>query len=103
MQRDALPAAADEQLDDAQRAYLAALAAALEAAAWDGESVQAAIFATAKERDLPAGRAFAALYLAFLGRRVRARGRLAARPRWSATSSSAACNEAGAACGRPGA
>jgi lysyl-tRNA synthetase, class I len=67
VQRDALPeriAAAD----DAQRAYLGALAAALEDPAWDGESVQAAIFATAKERGLPAGRAFAALYLAFLGR-----------------------------------
>ena len=30
--------------------------------------MQAAIFATAKARDLSAGRAFAALYLAFLGR-----------------------------------
>ena len=64
---DALPPAAAD-LDDLQRGYLAALAPALEAAAWDGEAAQAAIFATAKERDLPAGRAFAALYLAFLGR-----------------------------------
>ena len=37
-------------------------------AAWDGETVQAAIFATATDRGLPAGKAFAALYLAFLGR-----------------------------------
>jgi lysyl-tRNA synthetase class 1 len=68
VQRKALPAAADEQLDDAQRTYLAALASALEAAAWDGESVQAAIFDTAKAHELPAGLAFTALYLAFLGR-----------------------------------
>jgi lysyl-tRNA synthetase class 1 len=68
VQRDALPAAAEHGLDEAQRAYLAALAPALEAVAWDGESVQGAIFATAKEHDLPAGSAFAALYLAFLGR-----------------------------------
>ena len=68
VQRDALPTAADEQLDDAQRGYLAALASALEAAAWDGESVQAALFDTAKQHELPAGRAFTAIYLAFLGR-----------------------------------
>ncbi len=67
VQRDALPERLGEA-DDAQRAYLRALAASLENAAWDGESVQAAIFTTAKERELPAGRAFAALYLAFLGR-----------------------------------
>ncbi|MBA3586526.1 MAG: lysine--tRNA ligase [Chloroflexi bacterium] len=67
VQRDALPSAASE-LDAAQRAYLAALAPALEAGEWDGESAQAAIFAVAKDLDLPAGRAFAALYLAFLGR-----------------------------------
>jgi lysyl-tRNA synthetase class 1 len=67
VQRDALPAAAAE-LDDAQRAYLGALAEALADAGWDGESVQAAIFATAQARDLPSGRAFGALYLAFLGR-----------------------------------
>ena len=48
--------------------YLGALASALAAAAWDGESVQAAIFDTARGHDLPAGRAFTALYLAFLGR-----------------------------------
>jgi lysyl-tRNA synthetase class 1 len=68
VRRDALPAAIGEA-DDAQRAYLGALAPALESvAAWSGEALQAAIFATAKEGGLPAGRAFAALYLAFLGR-----------------------------------
>ena len=62
VQRDALPAAVDE-LDDAQRAYLGALAdGARPTPRWDGESVQAAIFTTAEERDLPSGRAFAALY-----------------------------------------
>ncbi|MDQ4036456.1 MAG: lysine--tRNA ligase [Chloroflexota bacterium] len=67
VQRDALPPAAVD-LDDAQRAFLARLAPALEAGAWDGETAQAAIFATAAGQGLPAGRAFAALYLAFLGR-----------------------------------
>ncbi|HEU4863952.1 MAG TPA: lysine--tRNA ligase [Candidatus Limnocylindria bacterium] len=62
-----LPDAAAE-LDEAQRTYLATLGPALEAAEWDGEAVQAAIFGTAKESGLPFGRAFAALYLAFLGR-----------------------------------
>src|SRR5688572_26503404 len=67
VQRDAVPAAAAEAGAD-QAAYLAALAPALETVAWNGESVQAAIFATAQGSDLPAGRAFAAIYLAFLGR-----------------------------------
>jgi lysyl-tRNA synthetase class 1 len=67
VQRDAVPAAAAEA-DAEQAAYLAALAPALETVAWNGESVQAAIFATAQGSDLPAGRAFAAIYLAFLGR-----------------------------------
>ncbi len=67
VQHDALPPAAAD-LDDAQRAYLAALAPALETGEWDGETAQGAIFTTAKELDLPAGRAFAALYLSFLGR-----------------------------------
>ena len=67
VQRDAVPAAAAEA-DADQSAYLAALAPALETVVWNGESVQAAIFATAQGRDLPAGRAFAAIYLAFLGR-----------------------------------
>jgi len=57
-------------LDDAQRAFLAALAevAASPDAPAAGEAWQARIFDTAKEAGLPAGRAFAALYLAFLGR-----------------------------------
>ena len=67
VKRDTLPPAASD-LDAAQRAYLTALAAVLETGDWDGETAQAAIFATAKELDLPAGRAFVALYLAFLGR-----------------------------------
>ena len=49
-------AAADEQLDDAQRTYLAALASSLETAAWDGESVQGAISTSPSEHELPAGR-----------------------------------------------
>ncbi|MGI8999380.1 MAG: lysine--tRNA ligase [Candidatus Limnocylindria bacterium] len=67
VQYDALPPGAAD-LDAAQRAYLAAIAPALETGEWDGETAQAAIFATAKDLDLPAGRAFAALYLALLGR-----------------------------------
>ena len=65
--RDALPPAAAD-LDDSQRAFLEALAAGVEAGAWDGETVQTAIFATASALELPAGRAFIAIYLAFLGR-----------------------------------
>ena len=78
VQRDGLPAAAAD-LDDAQHAYLGALAATLAEAPWNGESLQAAIFATAGDHDLPAGRAFAAIYLAFLGPRLRPTGRVAAR------------------------
>ena len=64
--RDGLPPAAAE-LDDAQRDLLARLADALAGSAWTGEALQAAIFAAATGAQLPAGRAFAALYLAFLG------------------------------------
>lgn len=67
VQHDALPEAASA-LDEAQRGYLAALGEGVAPADWTGEALQGAIFATAKARDLPAGRAFAALYLAFLGR-----------------------------------
>jgi lysyl-tRNA synthetase class I len=35
--------------------------------AWDGESVQAAIFDAARVAGLPAGRMFGALYRSFLG------------------------------------
>ena len=62
-----LPAAAAD-LDDAQRAYLAALRPTLEDLEWSGEALQGAIFAVAKERGVPFGRAFAALYTAFLDR-----------------------------------
>jgi lysyl-tRNA synthetase class 1 len=67
VQRDALPSAAGA-LDAEQRRALAALADALDGAeAWDGESVQSAIFDAARGEGLPAGRVFAALYLSFLG------------------------------------
>ena len=66
---DTLPAAVDE-LDDAQRAYLAALADAIghDAPPAAGDDWQNAIFTVATEAGLPAGRAFDALYRAFLGR-----------------------------------
>ncbi len=67
VKREALPAAA-AQLDSDQRGALAGLAATLPAsAAWEGESLQAAIFEAARASGLPPGRMFAALYLAFLG------------------------------------
>jgi lysyl-tRNA synthetase class 1 len=67
VRRDGLPSAA-AQLDADQRRALAGLAATLPAGgAWDGESLQAAIFDAARVAGLPAGRIFAALYLAFLG------------------------------------
>jgi len=67
VQRDSLPAAAS-QLDPGQRQALAGLADTLPPAeVWDGESLQAAIFESARTAGLPAGRIFAALYLAFLG------------------------------------
>ena len=67
VRREALPPAASD-LDPEQRAALARLADALgNATAWDGESLQAAIFDAARAGDLSAGRIFAAIYLAFLG------------------------------------
>jgi len=67
VRREALPVAA-AALDGEQRSALASLAAALgEATAWDGESLQGAIFDAARAADLPSGRVFTALYLAFLG------------------------------------
>lgn len=69
VQRDALPALAAE-LEPAQRAVLAGLAEALDALPaerWTGEELQSAIFDAARAGELPAGRAFAALYAAFLG------------------------------------
>jgi lysyl-tRNA synthetase class 1 len=69
VRREALPSAARE-LDPPQRAVLAGLAEAVEAlpaGSWNGEALQAAIFDVARAAGLPAGRAFAALYVAFLG------------------------------------
>ena len=69
VQRDALPELA-AGLEPGQRALLAGLADAVEALPperWTGEELQAAIFETARAAELPAGRAFAALYAAFLG------------------------------------
>ncbi len=63
--RENLPPEADA-LSGEQRDYLAALADA--PAPDSGEAWQALIFATAKQLGLPAGDAFRALYLAFLGR-----------------------------------
>jgi lysyl-tRNA synthetase, class I len=63
--QDALPEAAGA-LDAEQRAFLVTLAE--ETAARNGDEWQSAIFATATSGGLPAGRAFAALYLSFLGR-----------------------------------
>jgi len=70
VQRDGLPGAVADLAAD-QRAYCAALAdglADLAPTEWVGEGVQSVIFATAKERAIAAGSAFAALYAAFLGR-----------------------------------
>jgi lysyl-tRNA synthetase class 1 len=67
VRRDQLPPASAD-LDADQRGALSSLAANLATAeAWDGESLQAAIFDAARGGGLPAGRIFAALYLAFLG------------------------------------
>jgi len=68
VRRDGLPAEA-AALDTDQRAFLAALAdAEATAPSTGGDAWQTAIFAAAAATDVPAGRAFAALYLAFLGR-----------------------------------
>ena len=71
--REALPAEA-AALDPEQRAFLGALAGAIadgpDAATGPvgGDAWQTAIFSTAAGLGLPPGRAFAALYLSFLGR-----------------------------------
>ena len=68
VRRDALPDAAAE-LDDTQRRYLAAAAGAVSADPPDsGDAWQNAIFAEATAAGLDAKQAFAAIYLAFLGR-----------------------------------
>lgn len=64
----ALPAAADA-IDAAQRAFLSQLAdEAATRQPGGGDAWQTAIFDAARAAGVPAGRAFAALYLAFLGR-----------------------------------
>jgi lysyl-tRNA synthetase class 1 len=65
--RDSLPPEA-AGLDDAQRAYLAALATGAPADGAGGASWQAHIFATAMSVGLDQRAAFRAIYLAFLGR-----------------------------------
>ncbi len=68
VRRDALPDEA-RGLSGDQRRFLRALAAAAETAGPEtGERWQDAIFAAARACGVPAGRAFAALYAAFLGR-----------------------------------
>jgi lysyl-tRNA synthetase class 1 len=66
--RDGLPDEAAD-LDEDQQAYLSALAERVEHdRPGSGDEWQAAIFAVASHAELSAGRAFQALYLAFLGR-----------------------------------
>ena len=68
IQRDALPDEA-AALGEDQRAWLGALALAAEAAPPStGDGWQGLIFAVASAAAFPAGRAFGALYVAFLGR-----------------------------------
>jgi lysyl-tRNA synthetase class I len=68
VRRDGVPDEAGA-LDDDQRTYLASLAGvAASQQPTSGDAWQAAIFAVATEAGIPAGRAFQALYLAFLGR-----------------------------------
>ncbi len=65
---DALPGEVRE-LAEEQRVYLGALALAAERGApQSGEAWQDLVFRVAEEAAMPAGRAFGALYLAFLGR-----------------------------------
>jgi lysyl-tRNA synthetase class 1 len=68
--RETLPDQAVRSLDADQRRYLARLGdtAAASGAPDSGETWQDLIFSVALEHDLPNGRAFAALYAAFLGR-----------------------------------
>ncbi len=72
--QDVLPDAVAD-LDDAQRGFLSELATAVSgdsdgnvAPTASGDDWQSAIFAVSKEAELPAGRAFDAIYRAFLGR-----------------------------------
>jgi lysyl-tRNA synthetase class 1 len=68
IQREAVPAEA-AALDSSQRGYLAALAvAAATEKPGSGDAWQSLIFRVASETELASGRAFGALYAAFLGR-----------------------------------
>ena len=68
IRREALPTEARELAED-QRAYLRALADAVEGdAPASGQAWQHVIYGSAKERGVSSADAFAALYLAFLGR-----------------------------------
>jgi lysyl-tRNA synthetase class 1 len=69
VRRDGVPAEAAD-LDESQRRFLGALAetAGSEEAPPSGDAWQAWLFATAADLELPAGKAFGAVYLAFLGR-----------------------------------
>ncbi len=70
VRREGLPDEARELGED-QRLFLGALGLAVSEAAeppGDGDAWQAEIFRLAQDATLPAGRAFAAIYLAFLGR-----------------------------------
>jgi lysyl-tRNA synthetase class 1 len=65
---DALPAGASA-LTEQQRRYLESLAAALGPRLdWEGETLQSVIFDRARELQLAPGKAFNAIYLAFVGR-----------------------------------
>jgi lysyl-tRNA synthetase class 1 len=68
IQREKLPAAAG-QIDQAQRAFLAGLSKAVrDRPPTGGDGWQSLIFDLARAHDVPARRAFEALYRAFLGR-----------------------------------
>ncbi|MEP6639356.1 MAG: lysine--tRNA ligase, partial [Chloroflexota bacterium] len=68
VREDHLPAEADA-LDPGQRSFLAAVAATITAdPPVGGDAWQSAIYDAARATGLPPGEAFAALYLAFLGR-----------------------------------
>ena len=67
VRREALPDAAKTLTPD-ERAFLVTLAEETPEAGADGDAWQTAIFATAAAGGMPPGRAFRALYLAFLGR-----------------------------------
>ena len=65
---DAVPERVGDLTED-ERSFLSALAVAAEVdPPGSGDEWQALLFRVARDRDLPAGRAFAALYAAFLGR-----------------------------------